>query len=380
MSDIIGINEAISPGSRIVVKILCTEVVPPPLIQQPYVVMMKPDEGPPICPTSQVQVEVETTQFDPLQHASTQFDPLKHKTIARENTKRVQKPRASEVLKEELDDLSHMDFNDDEPNIETKGGVGLGEDAPVNAETEARVGLGGEAPASNNEEEVDEVDSWNRWVGTSPDYLDAKEGYYLNYSSVDGDDGPTQADINRCDDEFRDLAKEWSTDGTIFSITVSRNLIQTCPGRSGQSNKNANAQWVAKEAEEIIRTVRTTRPASLKEQISRRRLKAKIWEEPGLVLVPRAQPTLIRRSNAMVNIRYSLFYMPVLVCCCLSITSQHIYRYSHSYTGLKCAEGTHSGLTSLKYAKGMGKGLTCLKCVEGMAKGLTCLKYAKGTQ
>ncbi|KAF6159919.1 hypothetical protein GIB67_033003 [Kingdonia uniflora] len=220
---------------------------------------------------------------------------------AEENTKRVKKPRASEVPEEELDDLPHMDFSDDEPNIETEGGVGLGEDAPANAEIGVGVGLGGEA--SNDEEEVDEVNVWNRWAETNPDSLDAEEGYYSNHSSVDGDDDPTQADIDKCDDEFRDLAKECDNifvteeaevhhttlpvhnpglemifytrvkpDGTTFRMRKSSNLIHTCPGRSGQSNKNANAQWVAKEVEETIRTVRTTRPAGVKELISRRHM------------------------------------------------------------------------------------------------------------
>ncbi|KAF6145146.1 hypothetical protein GIB67_020337, partial [Kingdonia uniflora] len=60
MSDVAWINKVILPGSGIVVKTPCAvpiEVMPPPLIQQPNVVMMEPYEGPPICPTSQVEVE-----------------------------------------------------------------------------------------------------------------------------------------------------------------------------------------------------------------------------------------------------------------------------------------------------------------------------------
>ncbi|KAF6138632.1 hypothetical protein GIB67_032526 [Kingdonia uniflora] len=59
-------------------------------------------------------------------------------------------------------------------------------------------------------------------------------------------------------------------DGTTFSMRASSNLIHICPGRSGQSNKNTNAQWVVNEVEETIRAVRTTRPAGVKELISRR--------------------------------------------------------------------------------------------------------------
>ncbi|KAF6171023.1 hypothetical protein GIB67_011672 [Kingdonia uniflora] len=96
-----------------------------------------------------------------------------------------------------------MYFSDDEPNIESEGGVELGGDAPVKTETDGGVGLG--RKASYN---VVEVDAWNRWVKINLDSLDAKEEYYSNHSSVDSDNGPTQADIDKCDDEFRDLAKE----------------------------------------------------------------------------------------------------------------------------------------------------------------------------
>ncbi|KAF6167170.1 hypothetical protein GIB67_029808 [Kingdonia uniflora] len=59
-------------------------------------------------------------------------------------------------------------------------------------------------------------------------------------------------------------------DGTTFNMRKSSNLIHTYPGRSDQSNKNINAQWVVKKVEETIRTVRTTRLAGVKELISRR--------------------------------------------------------------------------------------------------------------
>ncbi|KAF6136278.1 hypothetical protein GIB67_042763 [Kingdonia uniflora] len=291
MSDVIGINKAISPGSRIVVKILCTvpiEVVPSPLIQQLDIVMMELDKGPPICPTSQVEVKVETTQFDPMQHKSTQFDPLQHETIARENTKRLKKPRASEVPEEELDDLPHMDFSDDEPNIETEGEVGLREDALVNAETKARlgreapandetgagVGLGGEA--SYDEEEVD---AWNRWAETNPDSLDAEEGYYSNHSSVDGDDGPTQADIDKCDDEFRDLAKE-EAEVRHTTLPVHNPMLEMVIGMEWPTVDAYRAFFKFTYANQNVKKLGPT---------SLRRLKAKEWEEVGLVLVPRAQ-------------------------------------------------------------------------------------------
>ncbi|KAF6155923.1 hypothetical protein GIB67_039254 [Kingdonia uniflora] len=238
MSDVVGINEAISPGSGIVVKTLCTgeivdvcddtslykmwhcsdmdsmwdvhfyvyavpiEVMPPPLIEQPDVVMMEPDEGPPICPTFQVKPKRKGNSLK----------------SSEENTKIVKKLRASEVLEKELDDLPHMNFSDDEPNIEFEGRVGLEGDAPVNVETEGEVRLGREAPVNAETE--------------------------MFYARI-------------------------NPDGTTFSMRASSNLIHTCPGRSGQSNTNVNAQWMAKEVKEIIRTVKTTRPTSMKELILR---------------------------------------------------------------------------------------------------------------
>ncbi|KAF6167059.1 hypothetical protein GIB67_041314 [Kingdonia uniflora] len=96
MSDIVGINKVISPSSGIVVKTLCTvpiEVVPPLLTEQPDIVMIEPDEGPPICPTSQVKVEVETTQFDSPQR-------LKEKEYEEIGGRRPRKQRIPDPDKE----------------------------------------------------------------------------------------------------------------------------------------------------------------------------------------------------------------------------------------------------------------------------------------
>ncbi|KAF6151328.1 hypothetical protein GIB67_040601 [Kingdonia uniflora] len=158
----------------------------------------------------------------------------------------------------------------------------------------------------------------DNWSELDPDNLNAEEGYYSTHTFQDGDDGPTQENIDRCDLEFRDLAKEydnifaeeedaihsvppqptygelrvgmeWATvvrlfcidencewmfyarrtaNGHIFTLRKSSNLKHTCS--SGTKNRLANATWVAKKVESMIRSVRTTTPV-------------------GLVLVPRAQ-------------------------------------------------------------------------------------------
>ncbi|KAF6141227.1 hypothetical protein GIB67_024311 [Kingdonia uniflora] len=184
------------------------EVIPSPLIEQPNVVMMEDDEGPPIWPTSKVE---EKDKID--EKGGNNIRKRKDNSLqsGEENTKRVKKPRASELPEEELDNLPHMYFSDDEPNIEYEGRVmrvELDWGEMLQLMLKLRLELDWWGATSNNVEEVDEVDAWNRWAKTNPDSLDVEEGYYSNHSSVDGDDGPTQADIDRCDDEFRDLAKE----------------------------------------------------------------------------------------------------------------------------------------------------------------------------
>ncbi|KAF6170665.1 hypothetical protein GIB67_015617 [Kingdonia uniflora] len=222
------------------------------------------------------------------------------------------------------------------------------------------------------------------YAETNPDSLDAEEGYYSNHSSVDSDDGPTQVDIDRCDDVFRDLAKEYCDN--IFVIEEAEVHHTILPVYNPGLEMVIGMEWPTVDACRAIL----------------RWLKEKEWEEVGLVLVPRAQthidkmikcfgqyqdaPTTLRPrvakapkrvdTNVSMTIhissvdlppaipnmrgrgsdgiggdgrssrgaRYSLYYMFVLVCCCFSITSLKIYRYSHSYTGLKCAEECHSGL------------------------------------
>ncbi|KAF6166847.1 hypothetical protein GIB67_026626, partial [Kingdonia uniflora] len=54
-----------------------------------------------------------------------------------------------------------------------------------------------------------------------PESLVAKKGYYSTHTSQDGDDGPTQTNIDRCDDDIRDIAKE--CDNIFESAKVVRN-------------------------------------------------------------------------------------------------------------------------------------------------------------
>ncbi|KAF6164784.1 hypothetical protein GIB67_011174, partial [Kingdonia uniflora] len=182
----------------------------------------------------------------------------------------------------------------------------------------------------------------DNWAELDPDNLNTEEGYYSTHTSQDGDDGPTQVNIDKCDLVFKDLAKEydnifaeeedavhsvppqptygelrvgmeWATmmtiNGHIFTLRKSSNLKHTCS--SGAKNRLANATWVAKQVEPVIRPVIGLDGCFVKGKYGDvclsaigldgnnglfplgvyfcRRQKAKDWEEKGLVLVPRAQ-------------------------------------------------------------------------------------------
>ncbi|KAF6142062.1 hypothetical protein GIB67_001259 [Kingdonia uniflora] len=63
----------------------------------------------------------------------------------------------------------------------------------------------------------------DNWAKLDPDNLNPKEGYYSTHTSQDGDDGPTQENIDKYDLEFRDLAKEYDNifieeEDTVHSI------------------------------------------------------------------------------------------------------------------------------------------------------------------
>ncbi|KAF6148403.1 hypothetical protein GIB67_036618 [Kingdonia uniflora] len=74
----------------------------------------------------------------------------------------------------------------------------VGENAGVNDGVGVDVGGGG----WNNQIGV------NNWAEIDPNNLNAEEGYYSTYTSLDGDEGPIQEDINKVDVEFTNFAQE----------------------------------------------------------------------------------------------------------------------------------------------------------------------------
>ncbi|KAF6135329.1 hypothetical protein GIB67_027203 [Kingdonia uniflora] len=218
---------------------------------------------------------------------------------------KTKKTRPSELLEEALDELPPLYLSDDEVVAENTNVGGNTVDEGVEdmggntADGEHRGGVGDMGINTDN------------WAELDPDNLNAKEGYYSTHTSQDGDDGPTQESIDKCDLEFRDLAKEYdnifaeeedavhsvppqptygklrvrmewatvvrllcidencewmlyarrTTDCYTFTLRKNSNLKHTCS--SGAKNRLANATWVAKQVESVMRFVRTTKPVGI---------------------------------------------------------------------------------------------------------------------
>ncbi|KAF6158396.1 hypothetical protein GIB67_018293, partial [Kingdonia uniflora] len=56
-------------------------------------------------------------------------------------------------------------------------------------------------------------------------------------------------------------------DGHTMELKKTSNLTHTCRSKAVDKNKLAHAGWVAKEVEELIRSVRSTRPCDVQEAI-----------------------------------------------------------------------------------------------------------------
>ncbi|KAF6158395.1 hypothetical protein GIB67_018292 [Kingdonia uniflora] len=109
---------------------------------------------------------------------------------------------------------------------------------------------------------TDEVEQWTRWAKLHPDSLDVEEGYYSTHTSLEDDGTPTQEDIDRLDEELRNFAE-------IHKTSFLKKRIQhlSTISKAVDKNKLAHAGWVAKEVEEMIRSVRSTRPCDAQEAI-----------------------------------------------------------------------------------------------------------------
>ncbi|KAF6157201.1 hypothetical protein GIB67_041662 [Kingdonia uniflora] len=101
----------------------------------------------------------------------------------------------SEFLEDTLDDTPMLYDSEDDVIILDED---VGENAGVNDGVGVDVGGGGE----NNQTGM------NNWAKIDPDNLNAEEGYYSSHTLLDGDEGPTQEDIDKVDVELINFAQE----------------------------------------------------------------------------------------------------------------------------------------------------------------------------
>ncbi|KAF6160700.1 hypothetical protein GIB67_019640 [Kingdonia uniflora] len=101
----------------------------------------------------------------------------------------------SELPEETLDDTPMLYDSEDDVTILDED---VGEIAGVNDEVGVDVGGRG----GYNQAGV------NNWAEIDPDNLKAEEGYYSTHTSLDGDEGPTQGDIDKVDVELTNLAQD----------------------------------------------------------------------------------------------------------------------------------------------------------------------------
>ncbi|KAF6175940.1 hypothetical protein GIB67_003428 [Kingdonia uniflora] len=211
-------------------------------------------------------------------------------------------------------------FGDDIP-IGDRVGDGLGDDIPIESTFNDGVcdglydglddGLCDDIPIESTFNDYPtEID---------PDNLVTEEGYYYSHTSLDGNEEPTQEDIDKCDKELRNFAKEtennfgvvenatvtdnpfqkvlyheiknksyrirleyskrreegskWlfyarvTPDGHTFKLRKSSMLIHTCKGKGKSISKLVHARWVANEAGNIMITIRSIKPCGVIELI-----------------------------------------------------------------------------------------------------------------
>ncbi|KAF6135670.1 hypothetical protein GIB67_028241 [Kingdonia uniflora] len=125
----------------------------------------------------------------PIEEITTQVEPIVEPIVSNIQVQRlkklVTKPSDDEVIVENVD----VGGNTVGEGVEDMGGNTV--------DGEHRGGVGDMGINTDN------------WSELDPNNLNAEEGYNSTHTSQDGDDGPTQENIDRCDLEFIDLAKEY---------------------------------------------------------------------------------------------------------------------------------------------------------------------------
>ncbi|KAF6155768.1 hypothetical protein GIB67_007415 [Kingdonia uniflora] len=222
----------------------------------------------------QVQVKVQVPER--VQDQEQVYKGMRKKKSTTRSEPKTKKIRPSELLEEALDELPPLYFSDDEVIIEN---TDMGRNT---------IGKGVKDMDGNT------VDGEHRrGVG------DMEEGYYSTHTSQDSDDGPTQENIDRCDLEFRDLAKEYDN---IFA--EEDDTVHSIPPQPTYGELSVGMEWATvpivgldgcflkgKYGGVCLSAIGLDGNNELfpLEVYFCRRQKAKDWEENGLVLVTRAQ-------------------------------------------------------------------------------------------
>ncbi|KAF6142539.1 hypothetical protein GIB67_039503 [Kingdonia uniflora] len=247
----------------------------------------------------QVQVEVQVPER--VQDQEQVYKGKRKKESTTRSEPKTKKTRPSELLEEALDELPPLYFSDDEVIVENTdvGGNIVGEGVEdmggntVDGEHREELGIWENinrcdlvfrdlAKEYDNIflEEEDEVHS----VPPQPTYGELRVGmewatvyecraYIRQWSIMNKFEYYQKKNENYRVRLFcKDENCEWmfyarrTTDGHTFTLRKSSNLMHTCSSRA--KNRLANATWVAKQVESVMRSVRTTTPVGIQDLIS----------------------------------------------------------------------------------------------------------------
>ncbi|KAF6134408.1 hypothetical protein GIB67_038147 [Kingdonia uniflora] len=141
----------------------------------------------------------------------------------------------SEVLLINSDDdapIEEIQLSDDEVIVENT-------DVGGNTVGEGVEDMGGNTVDGEHRGRVGDMGiNTNNWSELDPGNLNAKEGYYSTHTSQDGDDGPTQENIDIYDFEFRDLAKEYDN---IFA--EEEDAVHSVPPQPTYGELRVGMEW-----------------------------------------------------------------------------------------------------------------------------------------
>ncbi|KAF6158849.1 hypothetical protein GIB67_012492 [Kingdonia uniflora] len=203
-------------------------------------------------------------------------ESLKRKAKTKSQKPKVKKVRVDYLSEEKLDDLT-KDYGSEE-EFEIKEDVD-------NVDEEVAKWIREELMRQFENNEFEDLTKDPFF-----DNVDAEEDYHSNHTSEDGDDVPTMDHIEDHESfaDNRDFVMAYSNLyekedhedeepflppqalESMLTIGMEWPNISECSGKNGTLNRNANAIWVAKEIENLIRDASTTKPIQISDIVYRR--------------------------------------------------------------------------------------------------------------